>query len=112
MFNSNLSRLDQTNESKLNTETSSLSFSYLNNEDSSNNTILLCDTSKAWSMLKSGEVCGEEPIFYVHRIDISKYKIEDEEEFHYLNTIKDMPSHGFEYLAVIHFIFFNLEISI
>ena len=29
-----------------------------------------------------------------------------------LNTIKDMPSHGFEYLAVIHFIFFNLEISI
>ena len=100
LVNTNLSKLDQTNESKSNANISSSSFSNLNSDD--NNTLYLFDTSKAWSMLKRGESYIEEPQFLIHRIDVSKFKIEEEEEKREksLHTINHSPSHNIEYLSV------------
>ena len=94
-LNSNLSKLDQVNESKLNnTDIISSSNVCLNIDD----TLFLCDTTKAWSMLKSGESFDEEPEFFIHRIDLSKHKID--EECMVPVESRQTPSHNIDYLSV------------
>ena len=49
-------------------------------------------------MLKTGESADEEPEFFIHRIDLSKHKI-DEECMGPLES-RHTPSHNIEYLSV------------